>query len=881
MALIPVVVLEMTWKELMIDFLFHGVAHASIVTRPHSTYSPDVPRFLAGVSSDDALARRETHGTETPAKEANARGRGAPRWGAERGRIAASVRVSVSEDGRSSDSDTSAVVAESDGNEGEGVPRRKKLSARAPEERHGIGKERPSSCRPSTAERVLGNAGGRCSGAISATSPHVAFHGDLLVTYNVTYPTLGLARASPAYEIRLWDPFAGERELASRSVFASRAPEGTLVFPCGTVYHEGLHRITLTRSGEDVDIDRISVLVRWPPATFRLPDRVHAYANDLTVRVDFPEILCGPSGRNLTTWFDIWDSTRRVVSTRTTTKNAFGAVSTEIVVPCRILGPNDRFRAILWAESAEIGRKWKVASSSEVKVDLGPDFLFRMDPHRDSVFPCSSAVAVRYRIPPCAGEKERIRVYGRRNAESSRKDEYLEEVILTLRQGKAEFECWKFNETYAEYCLKYVNVDPLGRVRVLDTLCIPTFLPDHAEDGGWRDWSEWSPCMGVCRRGKKIRHRVCHPLASHPFCSGPSLEESECEMEECNLPSSGGVHTLVRTPSQQECGCGCELSITPGIATFLLVDAKDCNDTSIWFLQVPRVSGPAAVGFLLFGCVENRANVGVEPFVYPVRGFRVPHRSRYLISKTGEVEESGRVKVNVSYLRLRGEFLIREGWGEYGELRLRGRSPRDATVIVSKTEQLSLILHTDSSTSNVTSLHFLGFSALLSFTGRLSRAGMTTRGGPSFGEHWEAVESLGPHSQTEATRFSTLYALVPNHRPSRSGPHSQTEATRFRTLYALVPNHRPSRSGPHSQTEATRFSTLYALVPNHRPDVSHIKSLAASAILSFRWVRPAPKASFTATATTSVGIRSADWRTDLASTPHDSGFSTPGGYLTI
>ena len=331
----------------------------------------------------------------------------------------------------------------------------------------------------STEERLLENAGGRCSAVISVPSPHVAFQGDLLVTYNVTSLTLDRARGSPAFEIRLWDPLSSERELASRSVFASRAPEGTLVFPCGTVYHQGLHRITLTRPGDKIEIHRTSVFVRWPPATFRLPERVHAYENDLTVRVDIPEIRCGPIGRNLTTWLEVWDSTQPVDSTRTTVGNAFGDASTDVVVPCRILGPNDRFRVILWAESAEIGEKWKVASSSEVKVDLGPEFRFEINPYRDSVFPCSSAVAVRFQIPPCAGDKERIRLYGRRSAEPSRKEEYLEEVILTRRQGKAEFECWKFDETYVEYCLKYVNVDPLGRVRVLDTLCIPTFLPNR------------------------------------------------------------------------------------------------------------------------------------------------------------------------------------------------------------------------------------------------------------------------------------------------------------------------------------------------------------------------------------------------------------------
>lgn len=55
-------------------------------------------------------------------------------------------------------------------------------------------------------------------------------------------------------------------------------------------------------------------------------------------------------------------------------------------------------------------------------------------------------------------------------------------------------------------------------------------------DGGWGNWSDWSPCSVTCGNGSQRRHRFCNnpaPDNGGLDCPGNATEHSICKMDEC------------------------------------------------------------------------------------------------------------------------------------------------------------------------------------------------------------------------------------------------------------------------------------------------------------------------------------------------------------
>uniref|UniRef100_A0A8C5EV38 Spondin-like TSP1 domain-containing protein n=1 Tax=Gouania willdenowi TaxID=441366 RepID=A0A8C5EV38_GOUWI len=91
----------------------------------------------------------------------------------------------------------------------------------------------------------------------------------------------------------------------------------------------------------------------------------------------------------------------------------------------------------------------------------------------------------------------------------------------------------------------------------------------HTVDGGWSDWSRWSPCSSQCGSGEQTRDRLCNsPAPQHGglSCSGPHIQSRDCNSQPCS-----GTHTL--------CVCVC-VCVCAG---FLLCDsAPGCRVDGAW-----------------------------------------------------------------------------------------------------------------------------------------------------------------------------------------------------------------------------------------------------------------------------------------------------------
>ena len=91
-----------------------------------------------------------------------------------------------------------------------------------------------------------------------------------------------------------------------------------------------------------------------------------------------------------------------------------------------------------------------------------------------------------------------------------------------------------------------------GHVSILKTILIKLSFPPSISGnwGRWEPWEPWSRCSSTCKRGVKVRHRVCSRSSQKAKpCKGKYVDEMEC-----NVSGSDGCHLpgqLVRMKSLQ------------------------------------------------------------------------------------------------------------------------------------------------------------------------------------------------------------------------------------------------------------------------------------------------------------------------------------------
>ncbi len=57
-----------------------------------------------------------------------------------------------------------------------------------------------------------------------------------------------------------------------------------------------------------------------------------------------------------------------------------------------------------------------------------------------------------------------------------------------------------------------------------------------AVNGGWSDWSPWTPCSKTCGKGQKYRRRECNspkPINGGSVCEGSNFEMKNCKIHSC------------------------------------------------------------------------------------------------------------------------------------------------------------------------------------------------------------------------------------------------------------------------------------------------------------------------------------------------------------
>lgn len=100
--------------------------------------------------------------------------------------------------------------------------------------------------------------------------------------------------------------------------------------------------------------------------------------------------------------------------------------------------------------------------------------------------------------------------------------------------------------------------------------------------GAWSLWNPWSPCVGECALGKKMRNRKCNnpsPAYGGQTCPGPSEETEQCDTGiPCGIPGNWGLWAPW-SPCSKTCGDGERMRV------------RKCDNPP------PQYGGPQCKGF--------------------------------------------------------------------------------------------------------------------------------------------------------------------------------------------------------------------------------------------------------------------------------------------
>ena len=77
-------------------------------------------------------------------------------------------------------------------------------------------------------------------------------------------------------------------------------------------------------------------------------------------------------------------------------------------------------------------------------------------------------------------------------------------------------------------------------VSKIQSLYFAIHISDPPVDGGWSDWTQWTPCDAHCGAGSRQRSRVCNnppPANGGKDCIGEDNESVDCTGKDCDCKS--------------------------------------------------------------------------------------------------------------------------------------------------------------------------------------------------------------------------------------------------------------------------------------------------------------------------------------------------------
>ncbi|XP_046751696.1 uncharacterized protein LOC124414712 isoform X2 [Diprion similis] len=360
----------------------------------------------------------------------------------------------------------------------------------------------------------------------------------------------------------------------------------SLTVPCGFLSRGGTYSLQLVRKNSPVpskltdissihDIQmRTTLDIRWPTPSLSLePQHFETYPRQpVLATIEYTGVSCTPyAGVPIAAYsLELIYCGPSVLSCDTRNKSHVQVLYSEeimgfpaqkvIALRCELFGQAGHY-ALRLKPSA--GNPTAPTTSAYIKVEWSDQFVFNI--HARSVYPCdggSGGVSVLFEYPACRLQGDRVRVYGRLRADVASLAppstlHYLAELKAPPGKHTLTFDCEIFTERFVEYCFSYVSQAITGAMSQVRVDCIPTFLLQDGDAGGWGPWSQWTPCSSSCVGGTRHRYRFCDtppPKYGAKFCQGQAVETETC---------GGSNHLDLHgnwNPAEWECHHGKELA---------------------------------------------------------------------------------------------------------------------------------------------------------------------------------------------------------------------------------------------------------------------------------------------------------------------------------
>ena len=259
--------------------------------------------------------------------------------------------------------------------------------------------------------------------------------------------------------------------------------KGVALFPCGVIDHAGKFVFKMFKTGTNRMLAESNVLVvDWPEFVFELPRTHVTQSYDVTMKVTKVTATCAPihaSGKYRldVVYHGLNDSETGGIDHRSsfvTVKKQIGKLNElkDILLHCNYFDQAGMYQVLL---KYVHGTQSVIASSNIMTTTWNDNYELR--PDRNSIFPCKNTFIIRYKHPPCIGNRDKIRLYSRvfqaqRSVASPANLTYLTESRVKVGRRGTTFKCGLFHEDVTGYCFKYVSIALSGAVSEKVMKCV-------------------------------------------------------------------------------------------------------------------------------------------------------------------------------------------------------------------------------------------------------------------------------------------------------------------------------------------------------------------------------------------------------------------------